>query len=243
MELSTERFKVRSFVSMLTAFAFVLMAISGIVIFFTPSGRIARDTSWAFFGLGMSQWIAVHLWMSLVFLITSGIHIYYNYKPILSYFHKKTAKAVEIRIEWIAALLLCLFISLGAAKNIAPFSPLMTLRGQYKPCGQAGGCGQGGYAIAANAAAAGAVCPDCGQTHAPAAVQPAQTQGHASVRGGGFGQITLSQFCIDSGISVNAALGTLSNQGVSAQANMTMRDIAAANGLHPSAIRGLLGGF
>ncbi|MHC4567251.1 MAG: DUF4405 domain-containing protein, partial [Planctomycetota bacterium] len=56
-----ESFNLRAFASVFAGLSFILMAITGLVLFFAPSCRIARDTSWAVWGHGKDQWVAVHV--------------------------------------------------------------------------------------------------------------------------------------------------------------------------------------
>ena len=43
-----KRFQFRAFVSLLTAFAFILMVVSGCVLFIKPPGRVANSIGWTF---------------------------------------------------------------------------------------------------------------------------------------------------------------------------------------------------
>lgn len=58
--------------------------------------------------------------------------------------------------------------------------------------------------------------------------------------GSGFGRMTLEQYCADAGLDVDAAIEKLRVAGVAATRTMTIREIADAAGVHPSAIRTLL---
>jgi len=53
-------FNKRAFVSVLVGFSFILMAVTGGVLFFAPSCRIARETSWSFLGHSKDQLVARH---------------------------------------------------------------------------------------------------------------------------------------------------------------------------------------
>ena len=58
--------------------------------------------------------------------------------------------------------------------------------------------------------------------------------------GSGFGRMTLEQYCTDAGIDADVAIEKLRTAGVTATRTTTIREIADAAGLHPSAVRGLL---
>ena len=73
----------RSFVSLLTALSFLGLAVSGLVLFIEPHGRVAYWTWWRFLGFGKTQWDGVHITLGWVFVISSGLHIYLNWKPLV----------------------------------------------------------------------------------------------------------------------------------------------------------------
>jgi len=58
--------------------------------------------------------------------------------------------------------------------------------------------------------------------------------------GSGFGRMTLEQYCADAGIDADVAIAKLRAVGVTATKTITIREIADAAGVHPSAVRTLL---
>lgn len=58
--------------------------------------------------------------------------------------------------------------------------------------------------------------------------------------GSGFGRMTLEQYCTDAGIDADVAVEKLRTAGVTATRTTTIREIADAAGVHPSAVRSLL---
>jgi len=125
-------FNRRAFVSILVGFSFVLMTVTGLVLFFAPSCRIARDTSWIIWGHDKEQWVAVHVWFSIAFVIASMFHIYLNWSALTSYFKAKLKKGVALRAEWILALVICGIIYAGTVGEVAPFSSLLTFKDTFK---------------------------------------------------------------------------------------------------------------
>ncbi len=53
---------------------------------------------------------------------------------------------------------------------------------------------------------------------------------HAAGAGGGIGWKTLAQFCADEKIEPTAAMGRLTARGITADANLTLREIASRSG-------------
>jgi hypothetical protein len=139
------KFNYRAFVSVLSAFTFAAMAITGLVMFFAPSCRIARDSSWTVWGQSKEQWTAVHVWFSIAFVIASAFHIYLNWAVLTCYFKNKLRQGFALRTEWIVALVICGVIGLGTVYEVAPFSSLLTWKETFKRSEFGGGGGQGGY--------------------------------------------------------------------------------------------------
>ena len=59
-------------------------------------------------------------------------------------------------------------------------------------------------------------------------------------RGDGIGRLTLRQYCQQQDLALEQSLQTLRDQGFHAKADMTLREIATAAGVHPSAMRDVL---
>jgi uncharacterized membrane protein YgcG len=58
--------------------------------------------------------------------------------------------------------------------------------------------------------------------------------------GGGFGRMTLEQYCSDAGLDVSVIVKKLKDAGFEAKPDMTIRAIADRGGVHPSEIRTVL---
>lgn len=117
----SKRFHGRAFVSVISGFAFLGMAFTGAMLFVTPPGRIAHWTGWTLLGLGKEQWAAQHMWFSLVFFVSALIHVYLNWKPLLSYFKDRVKRTFSFRLEWMLALVLCVVVFFGTLKEVPPF--------------------------------------------------------------------------------------------------------------------------
>jgi len=120
-----KRFNWRSFISVLTALSFIGMTFTGVILFVVPPGRVANWTGWTLIGLTKHEWIGLHDWFSIIFVVASVIHLYLNWKPFVSYFKSKATKAFALRGEWAAALVVCAFVFVGTLGDIRPFSSLL----------------------------------------------------------------------------------------------------------------------
>jgi hypothetical protein len=118
------QFSWRAFVSVLTALSFIGMTFTGVILFVVPPGRIANWTGWTILALTKHQWIALHLWFSLIFVVASAFHVQLNWKPFVSYFKNKVTKALALRAEWALALVFCVVVFLGTIADVTPFAPL-----------------------------------------------------------------------------------------------------------------------
>lgn len=130
--LSGWKFQFRAFISLLVTISFVAMVISGVMMFFTPPGRIANWTGWKLYGLTKEQWTAIHLSFSAMFLISSLIHIWLNGRALLGYFRNRMTKILLLRSEWIIALVLCGLLLWGTLADVSPFNQVFALREKAK---------------------------------------------------------------------------------------------------------------
>jgi len=68
----------RAFVSLLSLVSFILLGLTGIILYIQPHGRVAYWTKWSFLGLEKDQWGNIHIFSGLLFLMAGGFHFYYN---------------------------------------------------------------------------------------------------------------------------------------------------------------------
>jgi hypothetical protein len=126
-EETKKKFNWRSYVSVLTALTFIGMTFTGIILFFVPSGRVANWTGWTMLALSKQQWIGLHDWFSIVFVIASVFHLYLNWKPFVGYFKSKVTRAFGFRAEWALAAITCIAVFVCTLVGVKPFSSLQAL--------------------------------------------------------------------------------------------------------------------
>jgi hypothetical protein len=119
------QFSWRAFFSLLSAVSFIGMTFTGVILFVVPPGRIANWTGWTILALTKHQWIGLHDWFSIIFVVACGFHLYYNWKCFVSYLKSKITKAFALRAEWIVALIVCIIAFVGTVFGVSPFSTLM----------------------------------------------------------------------------------------------------------------------
>jgi len=125
------RFNWRAFTSLYITFSFLIMMVSGIILFLAPAGRIAKWTYISILGMEKESWQAIHVIFTLLFIIATGFHIYYNWKPFLSYLKSKIQKKLGLRKELVASFFVTVAILLLTLYGIPPFSTVLEFGEDY----------------------------------------------------------------------------------------------------------------
>lgn len=119
------RFQWRAFTSVLIALSFLVLAVTGAMLFVSPPGRIANWTDWTLLGLTKREWIALHVGFSTLFLLITVLHAVLNWRPLLGYFKDRLTRRLGLRREWATALAACGLAGAGIQANFPPFSTLL----------------------------------------------------------------------------------------------------------------------
>ncbi len=107
--------------SLTLGFSFLIMSYTGIILFIVPHGRVAYWADWHLFGLSKGQYGELHTTSMVSFLVFALLHIYYNWKPIVSYMKDKTKKVSFTKKEFLIALGLNVVFVIGTLMPIQPF--------------------------------------------------------------------------------------------------------------------------
>lgn len=124
------KFNWRGTASLLAAVSFVVMAVSGVVLYVSPQGRVAHWADWRVAGLDKEQWGAVHTTSSLLFVIAACVHLYFNWRVFLHYI--RVAKRFNLKREMAAALLITTVVVAGTVWEVPPFSSIMAANARLK---------------------------------------------------------------------------------------------------------------
>ncbi len=124
------RFSWRAFVSLYITWSSIILLVSGIILYIAPAGRIAKWTHISLLGLEKEQWQALHTVFSFIFVIAIGFHLFYNWKPFISYLKDKFKQAFALRKELYATTLVTFAIFILTLWNVPPFSTIMDI-GEY----------------------------------------------------------------------------------------------------------------
>jgi len=137
MKASSKPFFTRGFVSMLMAFAFFGLAVSGVILYIAPPCSVADRIGWTLFALSKDQWASMHQVSALFILVLAIIHLFvFNWKTFMLYLRDRRSRkmaqremeqdperASRFRIprELVAALIVAAVMYAGALTFIAPF--------------------------------------------------------------------------------------------------------------------------
>lgn len=116
-----KQFNIRAFISLYMTIAFIVMTISGTILYIAPPGRIAHWSYWAILGFTKSEWQAFHTMFTFIFVLAGVLHIIYNWKPIIKYISNKISGTSKIRKELIYSVIFSAFIFGGTYTKIPPF--------------------------------------------------------------------------------------------------------------------------
>ncbi len=120
-------FSMRSFTSLLLAFSFLALALSGIILYFAPQCSVAEAMGWTAAGLTKDQLTSLHMSTALMVVILSLFHLFvFNWKTFVHHLKIRRGKA-PIRFfkpEVLTSFVLAIFIIGGSAWILYPFSLL-----------------------------------------------------------------------------------------------------------------------
>ena len=111
--------------SLSLGFSFLIMSYTGVILYIAPHGRIARWLDWHFLGLDKTQYQEVHTTSMIIFLVFGILHIYYNWKPVVSYLRDVNKKISFTKKEFIIALLLNAVFVIGTLFSIQPIQGIL----------------------------------------------------------------------------------------------------------------------
>lgn len=119
------RFNWRSFISLYMTFSGIVIAVSGVILYIAPAGRIANWTSIPILGLEKFQWQALHTNFTFILLIATGFHIYFNWKPLMAYLKTRIHQKIQIRLElWVSSIITLVLFGLILIE-VPPFTTVL----------------------------------------------------------------------------------------------------------------------
>jgi len=121
--------KTRRIVSFTVLLSFIVLSLSGLLMFVSPQGRVAYWSRWTLVGLTKEQLTAVHTTVMVLFLAGGIWHIVLNWRAIVGYLRNRTRQIRFPTPELGVALVLTGLFVVGPLAGIFPFK-------QYLDAGQ-----------------------------------------------------------------------------------------------------------
>lgn len=135
MSFHKKRFNTKAFISFTTFLSIIILMLSGICLYVSPSGGIAREINWKFLSLLKENWRGMHITFCIFFVVFIIFHLTYNWKVLLAYLKNKLTKKLVFKKEFFLALLIVGILLIFSAFQWFPFSKLLEWRNaiKYKP--------------------------------------------------------------------------------------------------------------
>lgn len=122
------KFSWRALISFGLTYSFIIILISGSILFIAPPGRYAHWVNWQIASLNKEGWQALHTIFSYTFVILSVFHLFtVNWKAFLSYLKSKTKNGLNKKREFIVATSAFALFFLGVLFAVPPFQSVMDL--------------------------------------------------------------------------------------------------------------------
>ena len=122
----------RKIVSLTSLISFCFLALTGVILYTVPHGRVAYWADWRLWGLTKEEWSSIHINLALLFLIASGFHIYYNWKAIVAYLKNRAKQLVILNKEFTVAFGVAAVFILSTYLAIPPFSNVIKISEKIK---------------------------------------------------------------------------------------------------------------
>lgn len=122
----------RGLTSFFTLFGFLIMSITGLILYIVPEGRVAYWTNWYFGGLSKVEWGNIHIISSLLFIAAGIFHIAFNWKPLINYFRDRVTKGLKLGRELVITTVISIILVVFSIYSIPPVSYLLDLNSFIK---------------------------------------------------------------------------------------------------------------
>ena len=247
------KFSFRAFISLLTLVVFLVMAVSGIILFACPA-RLFGD-SFCFLTISFEQWTDLHVIFSFAFVILGVIHTILNLKPLVAYAKGKVSSTGKYRLELLIALAIAIIFFVATMANLEPFSTILSASEKSK-------AGISSHSTPKPTDEPSNLTPETpiptpipvvsvtpSPTPSPTPTakpvnkleEPVECEGNEGCgKGRSLGVLTLEQICESYDIDLDKALARLKKEGIDVTPDSKVRHIADELGLFPDNILKML---
>jgi hypothetical protein len=116
--MAEKGFHKRGFITFLTLMSFIIMTVTGFVLYFAPQGRIAYWVDWRFWGISKTDWGSIHTISCFLFVIVGIYHLVFNWKALVNYISNKVSGDFRLKKEFGIALIISLGVILGSMYQV-----------------------------------------------------------------------------------------------------------------------------
>lgn len=103
-----------------------VLTYTGLMLCFSPQGRVANWTDWHLLGLSKAEYEGIHLNASWLFVILGLLHTYYNWRTIVAYLKDKKRRMRVFTKDFTTALVLTVVLLAGSYFAWPPFAQVVT---------------------------------------------------------------------------------------------------------------------
>ena len=125
--MSKKRINNRGLTSFLMLFGFIIMMLTGLVLYIVPAGRIAYWVNWELTGLTKTDWGNIYIISGILFIVAGVFHIYFNWKVLIHYFKDKIMGNINLKRELLIASIISAVFILSSLYQLRPISYLLDL--------------------------------------------------------------------------------------------------------------------
>lgn len=122
----------RGLTSLCTLAGFLVMSLTGLVLYIVPQGRIAYWVDWTFLGLTKTAWGDIHILSSIFFVVAGAVHTYFNWRALLNYLRDKAKGTVKLKKEIAVATFAAVVLCVSGALKLPPLGYLLDLNETIK---------------------------------------------------------------------------------------------------------------
>jgi hypothetical protein len=122
----------RSLIAFLVTWSFLVLTVTGVILYIVPHGRIAFWTHWSLLGLEKEQWAGVHMMFGGIFIATGVLHLYYNWKPFKKYLAERMEGHIRVKRELVLSVTLTVLVIALSVLDLPPASWVFNWNAQIK---------------------------------------------------------------------------------------------------------------
>lgn len=117
----------KKIISLTMLLSMIIMTYTGIILFIAPPGRVANWSNWELFFMSKEEFANLHTTFMFLFVVATIFHVYYNFKPMLSYMKNKAKELVVFTNEMIVAFIITVIFIVGTLVSFPPFSSFLKM--------------------------------------------------------------------------------------------------------------------